>query len=233
MNKTMTGFDIEHRTYSCFWYTGFTSDTRKKIISRTVEQIIDKMKGHWNFRYYIKDGDYTRLINHLHKNFTFSNLIETFNEFNAGDLFLSNIEYDIIQFMEQFDEDDFSTISKINEDIKSQIQRYENREELVTNSNSTIIIWGNGCGCWGIVHSMKDQIKKGNSIQLDASMVLVPYFPSKVKRYLCLLDDSPIYKYSFEAIYERREVPFLEGVLGWVLKTIETEEYKKMQEKYA
>lgn len=229
----MTEFDIKQRTYSCFWHTNFNTETRKEIISRTVEQIIDEMKNHWNFRYYIKDSDYTRLINHLHKNFTFSRLIETFNEFNAGDLFLSNIEYEIIQFMEQLDEDDFSIISKINEDIKSQIQRYENREELVTNSKSTVIMWGNACGCWNISYFMKEQIKKGNSIQLDASMVLVPYPRSKVKNYLCLLDESPIYRYSFEAVYERREVPFLEGILGWILKTIESEEYKKMQEKCA
>lgn len=225
-------FSIKEMTYSCFWYSNFDTETKKEIISRTVEQIIDKFRQHWNFKYYIKDSNFTRLIDHLQKNFTFSRLIEMFNEFNIGDLFLSNIEYEIIQFTNQLTEDDISIILKIDDEIKRQIQRYIYHEELVETSKSTIIMWGNACECWGIAYFLKEQIKKGNTIKLDASMVLIPYSRSKTKNYLCLLDESPLYKYSFEAIHERRETPFLQGILGWMLKRTETEEYKMMQEKY-
>lgn len=225
-------FTIQERTYSCFWYSNFNSETKKEIISRTVEQAIDKFKKHWKFEYYVRDNDYTRLVNFLVKN-SFSYLLQEFNEIDVGDLFLSNIEYEIIQFMNEITEDDTSNILKINDEIKRQIQTYAYHNELVETSKSTIIMWSNACACWNITYFMKEQIKKGNTVNLDASMVLIPYPRSKVKKYLCLLDQSPLYKYSFEAIYERREVPFLEGVFGWILKTIETKEYKEMQEKYA
>ncbi len=232
-------FSIQERTYSCFFNNNFNYETRKEIISRTVGQTIDKFKKHWKFEYYVKDGDYTILVNFLVKQ-SFSYLLENFNELDAGDLFLSNIEYEIIQFMDEMinskmpsTEDDISIILKINDEIKRQIQTYAHHEELVETGKSTIIMWGNACACWNIIYFMKEQIKKGNTVQLDASMVLVPYPRSKVNRYLCLLDQSPLYKYSFEAVYQRGETPFLEGVVGWMAKTIETEEYKKMQEKYA
>ncbi len=75
--------------------------------------------------------------------------------------------------------------------------------------------------------------QKGNTVKLDESMVLVPYPRSKLKKYLCILDQFPLYKYSFEVVYERGEIPLLEGILGWIAKTIETEEYRIMREKYA
>lgn len=119
-----------------------------------------------------------------------------------------------------------------NDEINKQIQTYAHHEELVETDKSTIIMWGNACSCWNVAYFMKEQIKKGNTVKLDASMVLVPYSRNRVKKYLCLLDQSPMYKYSFEAVHQRKETPFLEGVLGWILKQTETEEYKKMQEKY-
>lgn len=225
-------FTIQERTYSCFWYSNFNSETKKEIISRTVDQAVDKLKKHWKFGYYIKDSDYTRLVNFLLRN-SFPYLLENFNELDVGDLFLSNIEYEIIKFMNEITEDDTSIILKINDEINRQVQTYAHHEELVETSKSSIIMWGNACACWNIAYFMKEQIKKGNTIKLDASMVLVSYPRSKVNRYLCLLDQSPTYKYSFEAVYQRGETPFLEGVVGWMAKTIETEEYKKMQEKYA
>lgn len=225
-------FSIQERTYSCFFNNNFNSETKKEIISRTVEQVVDKFKKHWKFEYYIKDSDYTRLINFLLRQ-SFSYLLENFNALDIGDLFLSNIEYEIIQFTNELTEDDISIILKINDEIKRQIQTYAHHEELVETSKSTIIMWSNSCKCWDIIYLMKEQIKKGNTVKLDASMALVPYPRSKVIRYLCLLDQSPIYKYSFEAVYQRGETPFLEGVFGWITKTIETEEYKKMQEMYA
>lgn len=225
-------FTMQERTYSCFWHSNFNRETKKEIISRTVEQVIDKFKKYWKFEYYIKDSDYTRLVNFLLRQ-SFSYLLENFNELDIGDLFLSNIEYEIIQLTNDLTEDDISIILKINEEIKRQIQTYAHHEELVETSKSTIIMWGNACGCWNIAYFMKEQIKKGNTIKLDASMVLIPYPRSKVKKYLCLLDESPLYEYSFEAIYEKREVPFIEGILGWITKTIETEEYKTLQEIYA
>lgn len=223
---------IQERTYSCFWVSNFNSETKKEIISRTIEQTVDKFKDNWKFKYYIKDSDYTRLVNFLFKN-SFSYLLENFNDIDVGDLFLSNIDYEIIEFTKELTEDDISIILKINEEIKKQIQTYAYHEELVETTKSSVIIWGNACACWNIAYFMKEQIKKGNTIRLDASMVLTSYPRGKVKRYLCLLDQSPLYKYSFEAIYERGETPFLEGIYGWMAKTIETEEYIKMQEKYA
>lgn len=64
-------------------------------------------------------------------------------------------------------------------------------------------------------------------------MVLVPFPRNIVIKYLCLIDQNPLYKYSFEAVYKRGETSFLEGVIGWMSKAIETEQYKKMQEKFA
>lgn|SRR3990167_4020482 len=225
-------FSIQERTYSCFFNNNFNSETKKEIISMTVDQTVDKLKKHWKFGYYIKDSDYTRLVNFLLRN-SFPYLLENFNELDVGDLFLSNIEYEIIQFMNEITEDDVSIILKINDEIKRQIQTYAHHEELVETSKSIIIMWGNSCACWNIAYFMKEEIKKGNTIRLDASMVLVPYPRSKINRYLCLLDQSPIYKYSFEAVYQRGETPFLEGIVGWMAKTIETEEYREMQKRYA
>jgi len=225
-------FTIQEMTYSCFWYSNFNNETKKEIISRTVEQNIDKFKKHWNFKYYIRDSDYTRLVNLLSKQ-TFSYLLEKFNELDTGDLFLSNIEYEIIEFTNGLIEDDISIILKINDEIKRQIQTYAYHEELIETSKSSIIMWSNACACWNITYFMREKIKKGNTIKLDASMVLLPFLGNKVKKYLCLLDQSPLYKYSFEAVYQRGETPFLEGILGWVSKTIETEQHKQMQEKYA
>jgi hypothetical protein len=225
-------FDIQERTYSCFWHRNFDAETKKEIMSRTIEHITDKLKEHYRFKYYIKDNDYTKLIDHLYRNnyyYTFSRLLEMFSEFGAADLFLSNIEYEIIQYLDKLTEDDISIIMDINEEIERQLKTYGRHEELVE-KRSTIIMWSNKCVCWNIVHL---KIKKGDTIKLDASMVLVPYPKSKVRKYLCLLNESPLYKYSYEAVYERGEVPFIEGVLGWMDMVISTETYRKMREERA
>lgn len=112
-------FTIEERTYQCFWYSNFDRETKKEIISRTVEQIVGKFKNHWKFEYYIIDGNYTRLVNFLLTQ-SFSYLLENFNNLDIADLFLSNIEYEIIQFMNETinskmlsTKDDTSAILKI------------------------------------------------------------------------------------------------------------------------
>lgn len=223
-------FTIQERTYYCIWNNNLSPETKKGIVSRVVEQTTDKLKKYWKLKDYIKNDDYTRLINFLSKKY-FSYLLEVFNAIDAGDLFLSNIEYELIKFTSELTEDDIQIILKINEEIKRQIQTYAYHEELVETTKSIIITWSNGCACWH-TYSTKE-IKKGNTIRLDASMVLVPFPRNKVIKYLCLIDQNPLYKYSFEAIYKRGETSFLEGVLGWTTKIIETDEYKKMQEKYS
>lgn len=223
-------FTIQERTYYCIWNNNLSSDMKKDIVSRVVEQTTDKLKKYWKLKDYIKNDDYTRLINFLSKQY-FSYLLEVFNDIDAGDLFLSNIEYELIRFTSGLTEDDIQVILKINDEIKRQIQTYAYHEELVETTKSIIIVWGNGCACWN-TYSTKE-IKKGNTVKLDASMVLVPFTRNVVNKYLCLIDQNPLYKYSFEAVYKRGEGSFLEGVLGWMTKTIETEEYKKMQEKYS
>jgi hypothetical protein len=175
------GFTIHERTYSCFWDNNFNPETKKDIISRVVEQIPDRLKGYWKLQDYIKNDDYTRLINFLSSKY-FSYLFEVCNDMDAGDLFLSNVEYEIIEFISELTEEDISIIMKINDEIKRQIQIYANREELVETGKSTVIMWSNGCSCWNIAYIMNEQIKKGNAIKLDASMVLVPHSRSKVKK---------------------------------------------------
>jgi hypothetical protein len=203
---------------------------KKDIISRVIEQTQTKLKEYWKLKDYIKNDDYTRLINFLTKKY-FAYLLEVFNAIDAGDLFLSNIEYELIKFTSGLTEDDIQIILKINEEIKRQIQTYAYHEELVENTKSIIIVWSNGCVCWN-TYSTKE-IKKGNTVKLDASMVLVPFPRNIVDKYLCLIDQNPLYKFSFEAVYQRGEGSFLEGVLGWMAKVTETEEYQKMQEKYS
>jgi hypothetical protein len=223
---------INEGTYSCFWNNNFSFKTKKDIISRTVEQVSGRLKEYWKLNSYIKNDDYTRLINFLSSKY-FSYILEVFNDIDAGDLFLSNMEYEIIEFTNILTEDDISTILKINDEIKRQLQIYAHHEELVETRDSNIIMWSNGCSCWNIAHMMKKEIKRGSTVKLDATMVLVPYSENKIKKYLCILDKSPLYRHSFEAIYERGETPFVEGVLGWVSKIIETNEYRNMQKKYA
>lgn len=223
-------FTIQERTYSCLWHHNFNFDIKKDIISRVVEQIHGKLKEYWKLRDFIKNDDYTRLINFLSSKY-FSYLLEVFNAIDAGDLFLSNIEYELIKFTGELTEDDTQIILKINDEIKRQIQTYAYHEELVETTKSIIIVWNNGCACWNTYTT--GEIKKGNTVKLDASMVLVPYQRNKVNKYLCLIDQNPLYKYSFEAVYQRGETSFLEGILGWTLKQKETREYKTMQEKYA
>ncbi len=223
-------FTIQERTYACLWHHNFNAETKKDIISRVVEQTQTKLKEYWKLRDLIKNDDYTRLINFLSSKY-FSYILEVFNAIDAGDLFLSNIEYELIKFMSELTEDDIQIILKINDEIKRQIQTYAYHEELVETTKSIIITWSNGCACWN-TYTTKE-IKKGNTVKLDASMVLIPFPIGKVRKYLCILDQNPLYKYSFEAIYQRGETSFFEGILGWTAKTIETEEYKKMQEKYA
>jgi len=223
-------FTIQERTYYCIWNNNLSPETKKDIVSRVVEQTHTKLKEYWKLRDFIKNDDYTRLINFLSSKY-FSYLLEVFNDIDAGDLFLSNIEYELIKFTSGLTEDDIQIILKINDEIKRQIQTYAYHEELVENTKSIIIVWSNGCACWN-TYSTKE-IKKGNTVKLDASMVLVPFPRNKVIKYLCLIDQNPLYKYSFEAIYQRGEGSFLEGVLGWMSKVTETEEYRKMQEKYS
>lgn len=223
-------FTIQERTYYCVWNNNLNAETKKDIISRAVEQVQSKLKEYWKLKDFIKNDDYTRLINFLSKKY-FSYLLEVFNAIDAGDLFLSNIEYELIKFTSELTEDDIQIILKINEEIKRQIQTYAYHEELVETTKSIIIVWSNGCACW-TTYSTKE-IKKGNTTKLDASMVLVPFPRNIVIKYLCLIDQNPLYKYSFEAVYKRGETSFLEGVIGWMSKAIETEQYKKMQEKFA
>ena len=223
-------FTIQERTYYCLWNNNLNPETKKDIVSRVVEQTKTKLKEYWKLKDYIKNDDYTRLINFLSKKY-FSYLLEVFNAIDAGDLFLSNIEYELIKFTSELTEDDIQIILKINEEIKRQIQTYAYHEELVENNKSIIIAWSNGCACWN-TYSTKE-IKKGNTVRLDASMALVPYPRNIVNKYLCLIDQNPLYKYSFEAIYKRGETSFLEGVVSWMNKVTETEEYQKMQEKYS
>ncbi len=224
-------FTIQERTYYCLWNNNLNPEAKKDIVSRVVEQTQTRFKDYWKLKYLIKNDDYTRLINFLFKQH-FSYILEVFNDIDAGDLFLSNIEYELIKFTSELTEDDIQIILKINEEIKRQIQTYAYHEELVETSKSIIIIWGNGCACWN-TYSTEESTKKGNTVRLDASMVLVPFPRNKAKKYLCLIDQNPLYKFSFEAVYQRGEGSFLEGILGWMSKVTETEEYKKMQEKYS
>ncbi len=224
-------FTIQERTYYCIWNNNLNPETKKDIVSKVVEQTQTKLKEYWKLRDFIKKDDYTRLINFLFKQH-FSYLLEVFDAIDSGDLFLSNIEYELIKFTSELTEDDIQIILKINDEIKRQIQTYAYHEELVETNKSIIITWSNSCACWN-TYSTEETTKKGNTVRLDASMVLVPFPRNKVKKYLCLIDQNPLYKYSFEAIYKRGETSFLEGVLSWMSKTIETEEYKRMQEKYS
>lgn len=219
---------IEPELAACFWYHHINLEKKKEIIARIIEPIIDQLKD-YRFRYYIKDKDYTKLVSHLIKNFLYDRLIDVFVEYNILDEYLSNIEYEVIDYISQLTPEDIATISKINNEIVKQIQHYTYHNELIETSKFTIIMWSNASKSWGITHY---KLKKGEEVKLDAGTVLVPFSKSNVSKYICLLNESPLYRYSFEAGAKRGFIGHLETILEWALKQMETEEYKKMQEKY-
>lgn len=62
-------FTIQERTYYCVWNNNLNAETKKDIISRAVEQVQSKLKEYWKLKDFIKNDDYTRLINFLSKIF--------------------------------------------------------------------------------------------------------------------------------------------------------------------
>lgn len=211
----------------CFWNEIFNPETKKIILSSVIEQAIDKFKEDFRFRNFITDNDLTKLLNHLVKNFFFTQLIEILSEKDLADKFFDSVQSNILEYINSLSNEEILMVEEINREIERQSQRFGSHRELAESSRSSILLWSNAAQFWGIIHR---PIKKGEEITLDANVVLVPFSRSKVQKVICLLNESPLFRFSFEAGTKKgRLVTILEAML----KQIESRKFREEQEKFA
>jgi hypothetical protein len=128
---------------------------------------------------------------------------------------------------EVLDDDSISIVKDVNKKVDERTT-YGRRNEL-SEDNSIVLTWSNYSKAW----YPTGKAKKGEEINLDSNMILVKDIKDKSKlgHAVSCLKNHPLSAVSFEAIYERKETPFLPGLLTWVERQIqmkkEIEERKK------
>lgn len=212
---------------ACFWHNNLTTVEKTTVLARAIESVVHEISKDFYLESYVKGNDYTRMINYIIKNYSFDSIITKLGDRSVIDDFISIMLYEISEYTTSLTDEDIEIMLDINNEIEK-IQFYGHHNELVESGRSTVLKWSNSCECWNV--SYFRELKKGNEITLDANEILVSYPKSKVNKYLCLLNELPLYKYSFEAGEERSH---LITTLEWILKCMETDEYQKMREKYA
>jgi hypothetical protein len=120
---------------------------------------------------------------------------------------------------ELLDDETNSIIKETNEKITERTS-YGRRNEL-TEHNSLVLTWSNNSKAW----YPTAKTKKGETVDLDANMILLKDAKDKVKlgHTTSCLQPFPLYSLSFEAIHERKETPLLEGTAMWVERQLSKE----------
>ena len=66
--------------------------------------------------------------------------------------------------------------------------------------NSSWLFWSNGKKGW-IVFLTQSDVKHARRVRLDANEIVVPFPSEEVEKVIDQLNDLPLYKNSFEAVY--------------------------------
>jgi len=86
-------------------------------------------------------------------------------------------------------------LKTLNEKI-SHLTSYGIRYEKAEKDNSTVLIWSNAGRKWLI---FRKGVKAGETVMLDANMLLVPYDAETISKIIDQLDPLPLYFLSVEA----------------------------------
>lgn len=130
---------------------------------------------------------------------------------------------------ELVDEDTQRYINEINK-ISKERTSYGIREEI-TDKKSFILSWSNANKAWYPYGKTQENVKggkeiysykakKGMKIKLDSNQILVPIEDDKdldkLGHAASCSSTYPLYKLSFEAVWERKETPVILGLLSWI-----------------
>jgi len=120
---------------------------------------------------------------------------------------------------EMLDDETQTIIKETNEKIRERTS-YGRRNELAE-YNSMVLTWSNDSKAW----YPTAKAKKGETVGLDANMILVKETKDKTKlgHATSCLQNLPLYGLSFEAIHKRKETPLLEGIATWVERQLQKE----------
>lgn len=127
------------------------------------------------------------------------------------------------------DDESKKIIEEINKKVEERTS-YGRRKELAE-TNSIILSWSNSSKSW----NPAGRAKKGEEVDLGANMILVKNIKdiTKLGHISSCLQELPLYKLSFEAIYERKETPFVTGLATWMERKMQELKAKEDQEKNA
>jgi hypothetical protein len=129
---------------------------------------------------------------------------------------------------EMLDDESLSMIKEINEKIKERTT-YGRRNELAE-ENSIVLTWSNASKAW----YPTGKAKRKETVNLDSNMILVKDSKDKSKlgHVTSCLSNYPLYGASFEAIYERKETPFVVGIMTWIERQLQKEEAEEERKKH-
>jgi len=119
--------------------------------------------------------------------------------------------------IEELTKEELEAFVEVNRQVGERTM-YGIRKETVPEGEYAILTWSNGAGRWMVSGWLYRDRKTGDTVDLDANMLLVKYPQQQVEKFIAYLDPLPLYGLSTEARMRGEASP--QATLEWALKQL-------------